>query len=118
MALFSNARFYYLTAMTMYFCLFILLMAWNTILMPSTHLPVALVLIFMVTPLLLPLRGFLHGRSKSCTWMAYVSLIYIIHGIVETYANPEERLYAIAETALALTLFMSATLYVRLINKG
>ena len=118
MNIFNNTRFYYLTALVAYFCLFILLMAWNTILMPSAQFPVAMVLIFMVTPLLLPLRGFLHGRPKSCSWMAYVSLLYIIHGIVEAYANPAERLFTVAEAVLALTLFMSTTLYVRLINKG
>jgi uncharacterized membrane protein len=106
-------KVYYNTALVAYFGLFILLMAWNTVLIPSTRIPVAMVLIFTITPLLLPLRGFLHGRSKSCSWMAYVSLIYLIHGIVETYANPSERLYAATEAVLALSLFLGATYYVR-----
>lgn len=114
----TNAKFYYQAALLSYFALFLLLMAWNTLLMPSSRFPVALVLLVMVTPLLLPLRGFLQGRSKSCAWMAYISLIYFIHGIVESYANPAERLYAACETALALILFFGATFYVRFVNKN
>lgn len=86
--------------------------------MPSARFPTALVLIVTVTPLLLPLRGFLHGRSKSTAWMAYVSLLYITHGLVEAMANLTERWYAIGETIIALTLFLSATLYVRLNGKN
>ena len=77
--------YYYRLAQVGYFGLFALLMLWNTVLTPATHFPVALMLLITVTPLLLPLRGFLHGNSKSCAWMAYISLIYFIHGSVETY---------------------------------
>jgi uncharacterized membrane protein len=45
--------------------------------------------------------------------MAYVSLLYITHGLVEAMANLAERWYATGEAILALTLFMSATFYVR-----
>ena len=108
-----NKQTYYTLALSAYFSLFALLMAWNTLLMPSARFPTALVLIVTVTPLLLPLRGFLHGRSKSTAWRAYVSLLYITHGLVEAMANLAERWYATGEAILALTLFMSATFYVR-----
>lgn len=85
-------------------------------LVPSVRFPIAMALIVMLTPLLLHLRGFLHGRPKSCAWMAYISLLYIIHGIVEAYVNAPERLYAVTEAVLALILFFSVTFYLRLFN--
>ena len=113
-----STRYYLYAAYLGYFGLFFLLMAWHTLLAPSATFPVALVLIVTVTPLLLPLRGFLHGKSKSCAWMAYVSLIYFIHGIVETSANPAERLYAASEVFFSLLLFLGATFYVKYSGKG
>lgn len=112
-----NSQYYYNLALFAYFALFILLMAWNTVLVPSTTIPVAMVLLAMVTPLLLPLRGFLRGHSRSCTWLSYISLIYFIHGVVESYANLAERWYAVIEVVLALTLFFGTIFYVRFGNK-
>ena len=107
----------YITALTGFFGLFALLMLWNTVLVPSTRFPVALVLLAAVTPLLLPMRGLLDRKPKSCAWAAYISLIYFIHGSVETYVNVDERLYAALEVMLSLMLFFGSAFYVRLIGK-
>jgi len=108
---------FYIIALTGYFGLFALLMLWNTILAPSSRLPVALMLLITVTPLLLPMRGFLDRNPKSCAWMAYISLIYFIHGSIETYVNTQGRLYPSLELILSLMLFFGATLYVRFAGK-
>ena len=92
-------------------------MLWHTQFAPSVRFPVALVLLVTVTPLLLPMRGLLHGNTKSCAWAAYVSLIYFIHGSAEAYVNSAERLYAMLEIVLSLMLFLGATFYVRLRKK-
>ncbi len=107
-----NARHYYAIALTAYLGLFALLMLWNTVLSPPEKLPVALVLIFTVSPLLLVFRGFLNGNLKSCSWMAYLSMPYFIHGSVEAYARTE-RLLPCLEVFFSLMLFLGATLYVR-----
>ncbi len=117
MTRFNSPKYWYYVAIAGYFGLFILLMLWNTVLFPSTRFPVSLVLLVMVTPLLLPLRGLLHGRPKSCAWAAYISLIYFIHGTSEAYVNPDERIYALLEVALSLMLFFGATFYIRLTGK-
>jgi uncharacterized membrane protein len=109
-------RYYYL-AVGSYFSLFFLLMAWNTLLYPSTQFPVALVLIFFISPLLLPLRGFLRGKKKSCGWLGFISMIYFIHGISEAYANHAERLLAILEVLFSLLLFLGITFYLRNLGK-
>jgi uncharacterized membrane protein len=88
-------------------------MIWQTVLFPSTRFPIALSLLLSVTPLLIPLRGFLNANKKSCSWMAYLSLFYFIHGSIECYANTDERLLAGSEVLLSLFLFFGAAFYVR-----
>jgi uncharacterized membrane protein len=104
-------------ALTGFFGLFILLMLWHTVLAPSVRFPVALILLLTVTPLLLPMRGLLNGKPKSCAWAAYISMLYFIHGSIETYSNPDERYYAALEVVFSLLLFLGAIGYVRWIKK-
>ena len=108
---------YYIVALTGFFGLFTLLMLWNTVLEPSSQFPVALMLLITVTPLLLPMRGLLDRKPKSCAWMAYISLIYFIHGSVEAFVNSNGRLYPSLEIILSLMLFFGTTLYVRFAGK-
>ncbi len=107
-----NARHYYAIALCAYLGLFILLMLWNTVLSPPEKLPVALSLIVTVSPLLLVFRGFLKGNLKSCSWMAYLSMPYFIHGCIETYARADFLLPAL-EVFFSLTLFLACTFFVR-----
>jgi uncharacterized membrane protein len=106
--------FPYRIALTGFFGLFTLLMLWNTVLTPAPKLPVALMLLITVTPLLLPMLGFLNGQPKSCAWLAYISLIYFVHGCLEAYANVSIRPYALLETLLSLMIFFGASFYIRL----
>ncbi|MGR9052609.1 MAG: DUF2069 domain-containing protein [Gammaproteobacteria bacterium] len=109
----TSSQYYYGLALAGFFGLFALLMAWHTVLAPSVRYPVAMVLLVTVTPLLVPMRGLLHGRLKSCAWAAYISLIYFIHGSIETYANAAERTFAGLEVLFSMMLFFGATFYVR-----
>lgn len=109
--------YYHAVAVAGFLGLFALLMLWNTVLAPSSHFPVALMLLVTVTPLLLNIRGLLDRKPKSCAWMAYISLIYFIHGSTEAYANASERIYASLEIMFSLMLFFGAALYVRFAGK-
>jgi uncharacterized membrane protein len=110
--------YYHYAALVGYFGLFGLLMLWNTILAPSRHFPVAMVLLCLVTPLLLPLKGLLNAHLKTCAWAAYVSLIYFVHGTIEAYSNADERLLASLEVFFSLLLFFGATFYVRFTGRA
>jgi len=112
-----NARIYYSIALVSYLALFSLLMLWNTIISPPEKLPVALLLIITVTPLLLPFRGFLKGNLKSCSWMAYLSMPYFIHGSIETYARTDFMLPAL-EVTFSFLLFLSSSLFVKYAAKN
>jgi len=67
----------------------------------------------VVVPLLLPLRGLLHGRLYTHRWVPYLALAYVGHALVELTANPAERPYAALELLFSLSLFMGALLYAR-----
>lgn len=108
------SSFPYRIALTGFFGLFVLLMLWNTVLTPTTKLPVALMLIVTVSPLLVPMRGFLKGRLKDCAWLAYISLIYFLHGSAEAYVNALSRPYALLEILLSLMVFFGTAFYIRL----
>ena len=104
--------YYYYMALTGFFGLFILLMLWNTILVPSKYFPIALVLLFVITPLLLPFKGLLNANLKSCTWMSYISLFYFTHGMAEAYLTPDEFYYALLEVLFSLLLCAGSGFYV------
>lgn len=107
----------HIVALAGFFGLFVLLMLWHTVLAPPVRFPVALILLITVTPLLLPMRGLLSGKPKSCAWAAYISMLYFVHGSIETYSNPDERYYAALEVVFSLMLFLGAIGYVRWIKK-
>jgi len=91
--------------------------AWITVLAPPQTFPIGLMLIACVVPLLLPLMGVLHGRDKPVNWAAYLSLLYFIHGVSEVFASAPTRLLGIVEIIISLTVFFSASLYIRHVSK-
>lgn len=112
-----NQKTAYWLQLLSYLSLIGFITAWITLLSPPQSFPIALVLIVCVAPLLLPLRGVLHGRDKPVNWAAYLSLLYFIHGTVEAFADPTTRLLGIIEIIISLTVFFSASLYIRHVSK-
>lgn len=93
--------------------LFAWLMAGTIWLQPPTQAPRSVVLLVLVGPLLLPLRGLLHGRRYTVAWSLFLALAYFAHGIVETWAAAGSRLHPAIETALALLWFAAGIGYIR-----
>ena len=96
-----------------YFALMSLVVAWHGWWHPSASFPTALVLTVTAVPLLLPLRGLLHGRARSHLWASFLMTLYFMHGVVELYAIPAQRVPAALEILLSLTVFFSAALFAR-----
>lgn len=99
--------------LTGYFGLLGLLLCWNAWLSPPEHLPVALVLIALVVPLLFPLRGLLHGKPYTHSWVTFLAIFYLMLGLGEAVAGPTERSLAILEVIFSLMLLAGASWYVR-----
>ncbi len=64
-----------------YFGLLILLLNWFTWYSPPQEIPRSLVLIFVVVPLLTPLRGLLYGKRRTHQWANFLALPYFAMGI-------------------------------------
>jgi uncharacterized membrane protein len=111
-----TANLAYSIALTGFLGLFVLRMLWPTVLDFNPRYPVALILLVTVTPLLIPMRGFLRGAPKSSAWLAYISLIYFMHGLIEAYSDAAVRLYAGLEIVLCLMIFTGVTLYLRILK--
>ncbi|MGD2055818.1 MAG: DUF2069 domain-containing protein [Gammaproteobacteria bacterium] len=106
-------RGWYSLTLAGYFGTFILLTAWYTVLAPAVHFPVALVLLVLVSPLLFPLRGLLHGRTYTFSWSCFLALLYFTHGIVEAWISADTRVWGLMEAAFTTLWFGSAIMYVR-----
>jgi len=96
-----------------WFALLALVLCWHAWWHPSRYFPTALVLVVTAFPMLLPLRGLLHGRPRAHLGASFLMLLYLMHGAAEAYANPPQRLPALLELALSLTVLVAAALYSR-----
>ncbi|MCW8901828.1 MAG: DUF2069 domain-containing protein [Gammaproteobacteria bacterium] len=96
-----------------YFALLILLITWHGFLFPAARQP-WLILIFIIAPLLFPLRGLLKENPYTYAWTSFVILLYFIHGVVEAWANDNERIYAVIEIYLSIQVYIGAIYYARL----
>jgi uncharacterized membrane protein len=110
----TTAQLFRLMALTGFLGLLTVLLLWNAWLSPPTQYPVALVLIILLTPLLFPLRGILHGRRYTHAWVSMLTLFYFCIGVTEAYGDPAARYYGLAVTACSLLLFVGAIGYVKL----
>ncbi|MDH5191128.1 MAG: DUF2069 domain-containing protein [Gammaproteobacteria bacterium] len=113
----SPVKLSWTITLTGYFGLLVLIALWYTVLAPSVHVPVFVMLIVFATPLLFPLRGLLHGRRYTFQWSSYLALFYLIHGIVEAYSTPAERMLAGLEILFSLLLYTGCILYARLAHQ-
>jgi len=101
------------TALTGYFGIWLLMPTWYIWLAPSTHFTPAMAVTVLLIPLVFPLVGMLKGKTYTYEWGAYVSLLYFMHGIGETYSEPDQRLYGSLEIILSLMWFGGSILYTR-----
>ncbi len=69
-------------------------------------------LVLKILPLLLPLRGLLHGRRYTFQWMSLFIWLYFTEGVVRASSDHGfSATLAGIETLLSLGLFASVTAY-------
>jgi uncharacterized membrane protein len=92
-----------------YFALIALQPTWHALL-PSPWGNNSWVLAVVATvPLLLPLKGVLAGSLRSMTWAGFLVMLYLVIGVMEAWANPPQRVPALAQVLL-VTVFVGAML--------
>jgi len=108
-----NSRFLYALTLCGYFGTLALLTAWYSWIAPATYFPTALVLLVMIVPLLLPLRGLLHGRKYTFAWSCFLALFYFTHGVMEAYSSELVRHLGLLEVVFTSIWFVAAMAYIR-----
>mgnify|MGYP000887025666 FL=1 len=81
-----------------------LCLAWELWLAPLR--PGGTLLALKALPLLLPLRGLLHGRRYTHQWASLLALLYLVEGALRAVSDPgASRWPALAEILLAAAMF-------------
>lgn len=111
----TKADFFYFMTLTGYFGLLILLSSWVIYFDPPKNNTISLALLFILTPLLLALRGLLHGKRYTYAWSSMLILFYFLHGVVESWANESEtvKILAMIEVAFSVVFFIGSVMYVK-----
>ncbi len=111
----TKADFYYFMTLTGYFGLLILLSSWIIYFNPPQNSAISMTLLFTLTPLLIALRGLLHGKRYTFAWSSMLILLYFSHGVVEGWANENEKIQilAIIEIIFSVIFFIGAIMYVK-----
>ena len=74
----------------------------------DSSLRVAAMIFFTLPPLLL-LVGVLRGNAKASFWAGVFGLFWFSHGVMEAYAAPHERTFALLEIFLALVIVVASS---------
>ena len=77
-----------------------------------------MVLLLLLTPLLLPLRGLLRGHPYTYAWTTFLALLYFTYNVALSFGPPADRPYAVVGVVLSCLLFTFAALYARWEGRG
>ncbi|MCW9013324.1 MAG: DUF2069 domain-containing protein [Gammaproteobacteria bacterium] len=95
-----------------YFGLMALIFCWHLWIKPLEPKMISMRLLIELGPLMLPLRGILHGRVYTHAWSMYLALIYFVAGI--WYAGDvSSRDFGIPYSTLSMLFFIGAVFYTR-----
>lgn len=96
-----------------YILLIALQTIWHWLLPPPAGAGSWILALVATLPLLLPLKGVLSGSLRSMTWAGYLVMLYFVIGVMEAWANPAQRLPALAQVALVVLFVGSVVAFSR-----
>ncbi len=67
-------------------------------------------------PLLIPLYGLLKDKLYTYRWTGFLTMLYFIIGVSETFSNSDLRVYGVLTLCFTLTLFISSMYYSRYLS--
>lgn len=95
-----------------YICLILLTVAWEGYAAPLR--PGGSWLVLKSLPLLIPLRGLLHGRLPSIQWASLLTLPYLTEGLTRAWADsPPAAGWALAEALLCAAFLVTAWFWLK-----
>jgi len=96
------------------FALIAIVVAWQ---LGAGITPARLIACVVLTcPLWAPVRGLMRANRKTYAWATLCVIPYFILGVTEAVANPARRGWAALCLAVALALFTTLILYLRITN--
>ncbi|MBX2838076.1 MAG: DUF2069 domain-containing protein [Gammaproteobacteria bacterium] len=102
-----------------YFGLLAVLLNWFLWIAPPKQVPRALLLIVLVVPLLIPLRGLLYEKRYTYQWTCFLALFYFIIGVDVGFNRlGPERLMGVLTVAFSLMFFTGAMYYAKYTGTG
>ena len=101
-----------------YLALIALQPLWHAFLTPPRGAGSGWLALIATVPLLLPLRGLLAGSLRSMTWAGYLSMLYLVVGVMEAWANPAQRIPALAQVILVVVFVASLLAFSRSIPRN
>lgn len=110
-------RLAWLAACASLIALILLALSWELVVAPLR--PGGSWLVLKALPLLVPLRGVLHGRRYTFVWSSLLALAYFAEGAVRAWSDRGASVpLACAEIVLSLAYFGAAALYLRSTRSG
>jgi len=101
-----------------YFALIALQTAWHALLPAPAGGGSWLLAGAATLPLLLPARGVWQGSLRSMTWAGYLVMLYLVIGVMEAWANPDQRAPALLQIILVASFVGSVLAYSRRADSG
>lgn len=108
----KNPLLWRVTALVGYFGTLAFLMIWIIWLAPDT-IPRSVVLAIALLPLLVPLRGLLHGRRYTHAWASFLALPYFAFGVDAIVHRANMNWLGTVLVALTLIWFLGCMFYAR-----
>lgn len=109
----NTSRLWRWTALSGFLGLIGWITVWNSLVSPPDSRLVAPLLIVLLSPLLVGLRGMLHRRRYTHGWVGMLALFYFVLGVGDAYADPVDRPYGLVLIALSVMLFAGAIGYIK-----
>ncbi|MGM0676924.1 DUF2069 domain-containing protein [Ectothiorhodospira marina] len=95
-----------------FFGLLALILIATTWASPPEDFPRSLLLLLLGGPLLLPLRGLLHGRTQAHIWGSLLALPYVVIGVAMATTGSHQA-YGLLMLVLSLVFFAGCLGYVK-----
>lgn len=96
-----------------YFGLGIWFCLWQFVLSNDPWSSNTLTILFFMLPWLAPMVGIVKGKPYTFAWANFIVMIFLLHGFTAIYTHQDQALYVIIELVLALTMFLSGSMYAR-----
>lgn len=93
-----------------YWGLILLIPLWNLWWFPPTNFSGKGVTLFLLIPLIFPMKGLHQGKAYTHAWSGFIAVIYVCHGLTALFLSMEEIIPVMLELIFS-SLFLFGGMY-------